>query len=42
MATPIVETIGLVIGLKRHSIMAAPFALTLPSSVQNLMNTSSR
>ena len=36
MAAPIVETIWLVNGFKRHIVMAAP------SSVQNLMNSSSR
>ena len=42
MAAPIVETIWLVNGFKRHIVMAAPFAVTAPSSVQNLINSSSR
>ena len=28
--------------IKRHIVMAAPFPVTAPSSVQNLMNSSSR
>ena len=42
MAAPIVETNCLVNGFKRHIVMAAPFTITAPSSVQNLMNSSSR
>ena len=42
MAAPIVETILLVNGFKRHIVMAAPLAVTAPSSVQNLMKSSSR
>ena len=39
MAGPIVETIWLVNGFLRH---IAPIAVIAPSSVQNLMNSSSR
>ena len=42
MAGPIVETIWLVNGFLRHIVMAAPIAVIAPSSVQNLMNSSSR
>ena len=42
MAAPIVETIGLVNGFIRHIVMAAPLAVTAPSSLQNLMKSSSR
>ena len=42
MAAPIVETILLVNGFKRLIVMTAPFAITAPSCVQNLMNSSSR
>ena len=42
MAAPIVETISLVSGFKRHFVMAAPFPDTMPSSVQNLLKSSSR
>ena len=42
MAAPIVETIWLVNGFKRHIVMAVPLAVTVPSSVQNLMNSLSR
>ena len=42
MAAPIVETISLVNAFKRHIVMAAPFPVTMPSSVQNLMKSSSR
>ena len=42
MAAPIVETILLVNGFKHHIVMAAPFPVTMPSSVQNLMKSSSR
>ena len=42
MAAPIGETIWLVNGFTRHIIMTAPFAVTAPSSVQNLMSNSSR
>ena len=42
MAAPIVETISLVNGFKRHIVMAAPFPDTMPSSVQNLLKSSSR
>ena len=38
MAAPIVETIWLVNDFKRHIVIA----VTAPSSVQNLMNSSSR
>ena len=38
MAAPIVEMIWLVNGFKRHIVMAAPLAVTAPSSIQNLMN----
>ena len=42
MAAAIVETIWLVKDFKRLIVMAAPFAVIAPSSVQNLMNSSSR
>ena len=42
MAAPIVETILLVNGFKRHIVMAAPLAVTAPSGVQILMKSSSR
>ena len=42
MAASYVETIWLVNGFKRDIVMDAPFAVTAPSSVQNLMNSSSR
>ena len=42
MAAPVVETISLVNGFKRHIVMAAPFPVTMPSSVQNLTKSSSR
>ena len=42
MAAPFVETIWLVNGFKRHIVMAAPMAVTAPSSVQNLKKSSSR
>ena len=42
MAAPIVETVWLVNGFKSHIVMAAPFEETAPSSVQNLINSSSR
>ena len=42
MAAPIVETIWLVNGFKRHIVMAAPIAVTAHSSVQNLKKSSSR
>ena len=42
MAAPIVETIRLVSGFKRHFVMVAPLAVTAPSSIQNSMNSSSR
>ena len=42
MAAQIVETIWMVIGFKRYIVMAAPFEVTGPSSVQNLIKTSSR
>ena len=42
MAAPIVETIWLVNGFKRHIEMAEPFAVNAPSSDQNLKNSSSR
>ena len=42
MAAPIVETIWLVNGFQRHIVMAAPIAVTAPSSVQNLKKSSSR
>ena len=42
MAAPIVETIWLVNGFKRHIVMAGPLAVTAPSSVQKLINSSSR
>ena len=42
MAAPIVETIWLVNGFKCHIVMAGPFAVTAPSSLQNLMKSSSR
>ena len=40
MAAPIVETIWLVNGFKRHFVMAAPLVVTALSSVQNLMASS--
>ena len=42
MSAPIVETIWLVNGFKRHIVMTAPLAVTVPSSVHNLMKNSSR
>ena len=42
MAAPLSETIWLVNGFKRHIVMAAHLSITAPSSVQNLMNSSSR
>ena len=42
MAAPRVETIWLVNGFKRHIVMAAPIAVSAPSSVWNLMKSSSR
>ena len=42
MAAPIVETIWLVNGFNSLSVMAAPIAVTAPSSEQNLMNSSSK
>ena len=42
MAAPLVETIWLVNGFKRHIVMAAPIAVTAPSSVQNLKKSSLR
>ena len=42
MAAPIVETIWLVNGFKSHIVIAASFTITPPSSVQNLMKSSSR
>ena len=41
MAAPIVETIWLVNWFKCHIVMAAPLAVTVPYSVQYLMNSSS-
>ena len=40
MAAPIVETFWLVNGFKFHIVMAAPLAVTAPSSVQNWRNSS--
>ena len=42
MTAPIVETIWLVNGFKPHIVMVAPFEVTALSSLQNLMNSSSR
>ena len=42
MAAPIVETIWLVNGFKRHIVMATPLEVTASSSVQILMKSSSR
>ena len=42
MDAPIVETILLVNGFKSHIVKTAPLAITAPSSVQNLMKSSSR
>ena len=42
MAAPLSETIWLVSGFKRHIVTAAYLSITAPSSVQNLMNSSSR
>ena len=41
MAAPIVKPIWLVNDFKRHIVMAARFAVAMPSSV-HLMNSSSR
>ena len=38
MTAPIVETIWFVNGFQRHIVMAAPFPVIAPSSVQNLTN----
>ena len=37
-----IVTSSLVNGFKRHIVMAAPFPVTMLSSVQNLMKSSSR
>ena len=42
MAAPIAETIWLVNDFKSHIVMGAPSAVIAPSSVQNLMKSSSR
>ena len=42
MAASLDETIWLVNGFKCHIVMAAPLAVTTPSSVQNLMKSLSR
>ena len=42
MAAPLVETISLVNDIKRHIVTTAPFPVTMPSSVQNLLKSSSR